>query len=244
MALARSRLASLPLHQQISEQLRSDIEAGVYQPGDRLPSEAQLMTQFTVSRITIRRAIANLVQQGLVQSQHGKGVFVSAHDRAIYSLSSPFVWFNEDMVRQGLTPYIQTLVFKAVQPPEAVRQTLALPPDGTHVYLQKKFLMVNQVAAALDITYLVPDLGKTFAAELKRNMTFPVLEQHGISVDRIDALLSCRQADSETATDLGLPLGSPILVYHHTAYSGDRPILYGETLSSGDRLAYSVTLKK
>ncbi|OUC16529.1 MAG: hypothetical protein B0A82_01290 [Alkalinema sp. CACIAM 70d] len=244
MALSRSRLASLPLHQQISEQLQSDIEAGVYQPGDRLPSEAQLMAQFTVSRITIRRAIANLVHQGLVQSHHGKGVFVSTHDRAIYSLSSPFIWFHEDMARQGLTPCIQTLVFKAVRPPDSVRQTLALPPDMTHVYLQKKFLRVNQVAAALDITYLVPDLGKIFAAELKQNMTFPVLEQHGISVDRIDALLSCRQADSETAAALGLTLGSPILVYHHTAYTGDRPILCGETLSSGDRLAYSVTLKK
>ncbi|MBD2326004.1 GntR family transcriptional regulator [Alkalinema sp. FACHB-956] len=235
---------SLPLHQQISEQLRSEIEAGTYQPGDRLPSEAQLMAQFTVSRITIRRAIANLVQQGLVQSHHGKGVFVTTHDRAIYSLSSPFVWFNEDMVRQGLTPRIQTLLFQAVPPPESVRQTLALPPEVTQVYLQKKFLMVNQVAAALDITYLVPDLGATYAAELKDKMTFPLLEQQGISVDRIDALLSCRQADSETAADLGLPLGSPILVYHHTAYTGDRPILYGETLSSGDRLAYAVTLKK
>jgi GntR family transcriptional regulator len=67
-------------------------------------------------------------------------------------------------------------------------------------------------------------------------MSFPTLERNGISISRIDAILSSRQADLETAAALGLSLGNPILVYEHTAYtSNDRPILCGETLSSGDR---------
>jgi GntR family transcriptional regulator len=233
-----------PLHLSISEQICDWIQSGKYQPGDRLPSESQLMTLFKVSRITIRRALANLSQQGLVQSQHGKGVFITNHQRAIYSLSSPFVLFNEAMVRQGLTNRVKTLVFRVVKPSETVRQKLALPPDINRVYLQKKFFLIDQVAAALDVTYIVPDLGQAFAAELKRNMTFPVLEQHGIPLDRIEAILSSRQADAETAAALGLSLGSPLLVYEHTAYTSDRPILCGETLSSGDRLSYAITLKK
>jgi GntR family transcriptional regulator len=233
-----------PLHLSISEQIRDWIQSGDYQPGDRLPSESQLMGLFDVSRITIRRALANLSQQGLVQSQHGKGVFVTHRRRAIYSLSSPFVLFDEDMVRQGLTNAVKTLIFKAVKPPASVRQILALPPEVNRVYLQKKFFLIDQIAAALDITYIVPDLGQAFATELKRNMTFPVLEQHGISIDRIDAILSSRQADAETAAALELSLGSPLLVYEHTAYTCDRPILCGETLSSGDRLSYAITLKK
>jgi GntR family transcriptional regulator len=109
----------------------------------------------------------------------------------------------------------------------------------------KKFFLIDQIAAALDITYIVPDLGKTYARELKQNMSFPTLERNGISIDRIDAILSSCQADPETAAALGLSLGSPILVYEHTAYTNhDRPILCGETLSSGDRLSYSITLKK
>ncbi|MCU0536961.1 MAG: GntR family transcriptional regulator [Hydrococcus sp. Prado102] len=236
---------SVPLHLSISEQIQAWLDSGKYQPGDRLPSETQLMAQFAVSRITIRRAISNLIQQGLVQSQHGKGVFVTKRRRAIYSLSSPFVLFNEDIQRQGLTMTVKSLVFKPVTPSDAVRKTLALSPEVTQVYLQKKFFLINQVAAALDITYIVPDLGQAFAEELKKNMTFPILETHGISIDRIEAILSSRQADSEIAAALELSLGSPIVVYEHTAYtSNDRPILCGETLSSGDRLSYSITLKK
>jgi GntR family transcriptional regulator len=244
MARDRSRQPLSPLHLSISEQIRTWIQSGKYQPGDRLPSESQLMALFSVSRITIRRALANLSQQGLVQSQHGKGVFVKKQQRAIYSLSSPFVLFNEDMVRQGLTNMVKTLVFKAVKPPDTVRRNLALAPEVSRVYLQKKFFLIDQVAAALDVTYIVPDLGQAFAAELKRNMTFPVLEQHDIHLDRIEAILSSRQADAETAAALGLSLGSPLLVYEHTAYTNNRPILCGETLSSGDRLSYAITLQK
>jgi GntR family transcriptional regulator len=236
--------SNIPLHLAISEQIGSWIAAGKYLPGDRLPSELQLMKQFAVSRITIRRALANLVQQGLVQSQQGKGVFVTDRHRAIYSLSSPFVLFNEDMVRQGLTTVVKTLIFKAIKPPANIRQTLELSSEIDRVYLQKKFLVINEAIAALDITYIVPDLGQAHAAELKQRMTFPVLEEQGIPIHRIAAVLSCRQADRETAEILGLSLGSPLLVYEHTAYSDRRPILCGETLSSGDRLAYSISLHK
>jgi GntR family transcriptional regulator len=234
-----------PLHLSISEQLKAAITAGQYPPDDRLPSEAQLMAQFAVSRITIRRALANLVQEGLVRSQRGKGVFVTARHPATYSLSSPFVLFDADMQRQGLNSSVKTLVFKPVKPTATVRHTLALAPDITQVYLQQKFFLINQVAAALDVTYIVPDLGQAYAAELKQNMTFPTLEKHGISIDRIAARLSCRQADATTSELLGLTLGSPILVYEHTAYTTDnRPIVCGETLSSGDRLAYAIDLQK
>jgi GntR family transcriptional regulator len=243
--MARSPQADVPLHQTITAQITAWITAGQYQPGDRLPSESQLVAQFAVSRITIRRVFANLVQQGLVESRRGKGVFVTDRHRAIYSLSSPFVLFDEDMQRQGLNSAVKTLIFKAVKPPASVRHTLALPAKTTQVYLQKKLFVIDQVAAALDVTYIVPDLGQPLAAELKQNMSFPVLEQHGISLDRIEAILSCRQSDSETAAILGLALGSPILVYEHTAYTTDnRPILCGETLSSGDRLAYAIALQK
>ncbi|HEY9818894.1 MAG TPA: GntR family transcriptional regulator, partial [Candidatus Obscuribacterales bacterium] len=63
-----------PLHLTISEKLLAEIDDGTYLPGEQLPSEYQLMLRFEVSRITIRRAIANLASQGLVEAQRGRGV--------------------------------------------------------------------------------------------------------------------------------------------------------------------------
>ncbi|KAB1988346.1 GntR family transcriptional regulator, partial [Haemophilus parainfluenzae] len=84
-----------PLHLSISERLRQEIFRGDYQAGEQLPSEHQLMQQFEVSRITVRRAIANLVQQGLVEAQRGRGVFVKAQHKVTRSLSNPLIFFDE-----------------------------------------------------------------------------------------------------------------------------------------------------
>jgi GntR family transcriptional regulator len=243
MISSQSERSQLPLHLRISEKIREWICIGQYLPGERLPSEHQLMEQFDVSRITVRRALSNLVHQGLIVSRHGKGAFVKEQQRVVYSLSSPFMFFDEDMARKGLTNSIKNLVFKSVQAPKHISQVLNLSERNSPVYWQKKLFSIEDVAVAMDVTYIVSELGQKYATELKQKMTFPVLEQHGIPLERLDATISCRQADYETSQYLELTLGSPLLVYSYTAYTtDDKPIVYGETLSSGDRLCYSVTL--
>src|SRR5262245_60657950 len=64
------------VYQQIADQLRSAIIEGRYGAGDRLPSEAELVATYDVSRVTARRALAVLSTEGLVDVQHGRGVFV------------------------------------------------------------------------------------------------------------------------------------------------------------------------
>ena len=235
----------IPLHLAISEQLRHQITNGEFKPGEQLPSEHQLMLQFAVSRITARRAIANLVNQGLVVSQRGKGVFVKEQRKVTYSLSSPMIFFEADMLRQGVTSSIRNLVFKSVSPPSTIRQTLQLSPNQSEVYLQKKLLLLNDVPVAVDITYILANLGKTYAKDLKQHMTFPTLEQNGVLIDRITATLESTRANPETSEYLGVPLGEPLIVYCYTAYTpAHQPIVTGEALSRGDRLAYSVEIRK
>ncbi|MGH3737258.1 MAG: GntR family transcriptional regulator [Micromonosporaceae bacterium] len=65
-----------PAYREVADALRSKIAAGEYEPGDQLPSEAKLQTEYDVSRITARSAIDLLRQEGLVVVEHGRGVFV------------------------------------------------------------------------------------------------------------------------------------------------------------------------
>ncbi|MBE9080426.1 GntR family transcriptional regulator [Romeria aff. gracilis LEGE 07310] len=233
-----------PLHQLISEKLRQQILEGEFQPGAQLPSEHQLIEQFQVSRITIRRAISNLNQQGLVISRRGRGVFVKERQKVTYSLSSPIVFFDQDMARQGFSSSIQNLTFELVlASADTCRKLELLPP--AEVFLQKKLLLLDQVPAAVDVTYLLPKFGKTYGDQLKSQMTFPTLEQNGIVVEHISATLECTRADYEASQHLNVPLGEPLLVYCYTAYTqGHQPILYGRAVSRGDRLCYSVEIMK
>jgi hypothetical protein len=77
-----------------------------------------------------------------------------------------------------------------------------IPPRNNEGVFTKKYYLIDQVAAALDITYIVQDLGKTYVSVLNQNMGFPTLERNGISIDQIEAILSSRQADPETAAAL------------------------------------------
>lgn len=129
--------AGIPKHLSISEQLRQWILSGQYLPGDQLPSEHKLMAQFEVSRITIRRALSNLAQQGLVVSQHGKGVFVKERGKVTYSLSSPLTLFDEDMARQGVSNSITNIVYELVTPSPEVKELLRLSSLQEEVYFQK-----------------------------------------------------------------------------------------------------------
>jgi GntR family transcriptional regulator len=234
-----------PLHLSISEKLREQITSGRFLPGEQLPSEHQLMSAFAVSRITVRRAIANLVNQGLVVAHQGKGVFVKEQRKVTYSLSSPLVFFEADMARQGVASALQNLQFAAITAPAKIQQALQLPFQNAEVYLQKKLLLLDNLPVGVDVTYILPHLGSALAEDLQRQMTFPILEKNGVTIERIEALLECTRANPEMSQHLNVPLGDPLLVYCYTAYThGNQPMVYGEAFSRGDRLCYSVTLKR
>ncbi|MCU0551418.1 MAG: GntR family transcriptional regulator [Leptolyngbya sp. Prado105] len=230
---------TFPLHLTISEKLRDRILSGMYQPGDQLPSEHQLMAEFEVSRITARRAIANLTQQGLVNVQRGRGAFVSMQQKVVYSLSSPLL-LEADLAQQEIEITVQTLSFERVAVPVDVQKVL----NCAIAYQQKKVLLFNGVPSCIDMTYILPELGKAYGKELRQKLTFTTLEKHGIYIKKIDAVIECTQADYEMGEQLEVPLGHPLIVYRHTAYTEDGAIVQGESISRGDRFCYSIQIER
>ena len=236
--------SSVPLHISISEKLRQQIEAGDYLPGEKLPSEHQLMEAFNVSRITARRAVANLVGQGLAKAKQGRGVFVIPQQKVAYSLSRSLIFLEEDLARKGIQFTFKNLTFRKTQPPQTVEVALHLL-DKTTVYLQKKLLLMDGAAGAVDISYIVAELGQQLGAQLKQQMTFPTLEANGIIIEQLDAVIECTHADYEMSGYLDVPLGQPLIVYRYTAYTNSQqPVLWGETISRADRFCYSLSIEK
>ena len=80
---AAARPEQAPLHRFIYEKLLAEINAGVYRPGDRLPSEAALCERFTTSRITVAKAIQTLQRDGLVMRRAGSGTYVEAPEPGV-----------------------------------------------------------------------------------------------------------------------------------------------------------------
>jgi GntR family transcriptional regulator len=122
--------ANLPLYQQLQRAIREAIETHVLGPDDALPAERQIASELSVSRITVRKAIEGLVEEGLLVRRQGSGNFVAARiEKNFAKLTS----FSEDMRSRGRTPHSEWLkrAEGAVTPEEAL--TLRLSP-GAPVY--------------------------------------------------------------------------------------------------------------
>lgn len=126
-----------------------------------------------------------------------------------------------------------------------MQKILQLSPDNPIAYLQKKLLFIDKVPGCVDITYIVPNIGQNLAAELQQNMTFPVLERNNYQIERVEAIIECTNANLELSEYLEVPLGHPLLVYRHTAYTTDNhPLVHGESISRGDRFCYAVSQQR
>jgi GntR family transcriptional regulator len=121
---------ALPLYQQLQRAIRDAIHSHVLAPDDALPAERQMASELSVSRITVRKAIDGLVEEGLLVRRQGSGNFVCSRiEKNFAKLTS----FSEDMRSRGRTPHSEWLKRSegAVSPEEAL--TLRLSP-GAPVY--------------------------------------------------------------------------------------------------------------
>lgn len=117
-----------PLYAQIKQLLRERILDGTYQPHQQMPSEAEMMAGFGVSRITVRQALADLQNEGLIFRLHGKGTFVSK-PKAFQDLGR-LQGFGEAMREHGYESFNRVLSLKSVTPAPAVAEKLQLPRRG------------------------------------------------------------------------------------------------------------------
>lgn len=102
------------LYQQVAAEIRSGIAAGEYEPGAPLPSEAQLIERYQVSRPTVRKAIAALRAEGLIEVIHGKGSYVRA-------LPAPAVTIERTITRTGKTFHTGHHTWKQAEAPTVYR---------------------------------------------------------------------------------------------------------------------------
>ena len=101
------RVAGLALWRQIADRIKGDISKDILRPGCKLPTEILLAQQFKVNRHTIRRSIAELVEEGLLKVEQGRGTFVVDH-LVDYQLGRR-TRFTETVLKQNKNPIAKTL---------------------------------------------------------------------------------------------------------------------------------------
>src|SRR5215469_9203186 len=163
------------LYARVETILAGEIADGVLKVGDQVPTEDTLIARFDVSRITVRRAIQNLVSRGLVEIRRGKGTFVAAPK--ITQELTELTGFVEDMHALGRKPTARVIGKKIVTADTTVAARLALT-KGQRVVRIHRVRLANGVPISFDETYLPLEIGKKIITNnLKVEPIFSLLER-------------------------------------------------------------------
>jgi GntR family transcriptional regulator len=231
------------MHTQIREIIRRRVLEGSYQPLSQMPSEAQMMESFSVSRITIRQALGDLQKEGLIFKVPGKGSFV-AKPKAFQNLSR-LQGFGEAMGPSGYETYSQVLSTRQVAASEVVSRRLNLPLGST-VYEIQRLRYLNREPISVDQSYFPLSLGERLIREdLATRDVFVILENDfGMHLTHADVQIEAISADEFLARQLRIIEGSPLLRIERLTHTKDQPIDFEFLYYRGDAFQYRLRIDR
>jgi GntR family transcriptional regulator len=230
------------LYARIEETIAREIAQGEYRPGDQLPTEDELIERFQVSRITVRRAIQNLVSRGVLEIRRGLGTFVLSP--RIEAELTKLTGFVEDMKSVGRKATARVVSQGVVAASARVAERLQLA-KGTKVMQIKRVRLADGMPVSFDETYLPLRLGQQIVRnDLRVHPIFTLLEEeYGIPLIEADYELEAVIATKAVADALQVKAGSPIFQIERTSLTtGHQPVDYEILSYRGDIVRFVTKL--
>jgi GntR family transcriptional regulator len=226
-----------PRYREIEAVLRERIAH--LRPGQRLPSDADLCSEFGVSRMTARHAMSQLADEGLVRRDPGRGTFVAeppTHRRANFLMT-----FSHEMRRQGRVPSSR-IVERCVRPPtDRERADLRIEREASVVELRRVRLADHEPVAVETAVLTARCSEAVLAADLETGSLHEALIGDGVVPTRGSSTIGAEAAGSDDAVLLGIPAGTPMLVERRLIYDQrGRPIERTESRYAADRYGLNV----
>lgn len=238
------RNSAVPLHTQIAETLRIQIQNDEFKDREHLPSERELAEKFVVSRMTVRQALQKLRHEGLIYHERGVGTFVN--NRKIDVHTRNLNGFSEEMASLGLSPSSRVLTLTRELADTDVMSDLQLG-NGAEVFHLERLRLADGEPMAFEKTflpaYLFPKLDEF---DLTKNSLYQVLqENYDLQMHHAEEILEAKLATAFVARQLGIRAGAPVLVVHRVVFSeSNQPIESAHTTYRADRYRATFYLSK
>jgi GntR family transcriptional regulator len=234
----------LPLYYQLKEVLKQQIQAGHLAPHTAIPSEPELVAQYHVSRATVRQALTELVHEGLLYRQHGRGTFV-CEPRVQQNLSE-LTSFSEELRRRGKRPGGLLLVSELVRGSSTVRGQLRLT-DEEQVIRLERLRTANETPMAYEIDYLpYPRAGGVYqrAKETAEGSLYTLMTSEGLHPYIAEQTLKADVASARESELLRISRQECGLRLICTTFDETgAPIAYTEAFYPGSQYEFHLTLR-
>jgi GntR family transcriptional regulator len=234
-------------YQQIADRLRDQIWSGALGPGERLPSEPDLVRQYEASRNTVRLAIALLTNQGLVVTRQGLGTFVVEPAQPFTALLSRIKMPPSDQYISAALPVIgaaaeeaetASLVVETAQASASVAERLQIR-QGDQVVIRRSERFIGDVPWLLVFSYFPMELARGTALEQAGTIeqgSIKLLSELGHPQVGFTDEIGARMPYARETDFFHLLTGTPVILVNRTAYSKQRPIRLTRYIYRADRV--------
>lgn len=231
--------AITPLYVQLMEELETSIRNGVYKPGDKIMTEAEMAKEYGVSLITVRKAVGSLMEKGLVVRKQGKGTFITKpkYSRNMKKLQS----FTEMCEQMGVKPGAQVLENRLIMADKKVADRLGIEPGSNVVYISRLRLADGE-PVQVEKSYFPLKYAFLLEEDLNNGSMFECLkEKAGAKVASSEKMIELCRATAEEAALMDVKKGDYLLFVKSTAYDENgEPMYAGIQLINGDRFSLYV----
>jgi len=230
----------IPMYQQIKEGIKSSIDKGVYKPKEKIPSEPELSQEYGASRITVRRAVEELCNEGYLVKMQGKGTFVSVprmhrkYTGAVNSIKS----FTEACREEGMVAGARVLECQIVPAQKEEAEFLGLEPNALLLHIQRIRTMDDMPVLLENHFFPYEEFRELMSEELQDKSIFEIVKnKFGREFsDTKYRTLEIVRASAEVAHKMSVPLNEPLFYMNVFFMDHDRkPLCIGRQYYHGSR---------
>lgn len=233
------RTGPVPLYYQISSRLERAIREGLIPAGARLENEISIGEKLGLSRPTVRRAIQELVDKGLLVRRRGIGTQVV---QARVSRPVELTSLHEDLSHSGIKPATRVLSLERV-PADAQTAALLNVTVGTEVTRIRRLRSADGTPMAVLENFLPPEFADITAEHLENKGLYEILRARGVTIKIANQTIGARRTQGDEHELLDIPKGSPLLTMDRVAFDqGGRVIEAGQHCYRPDLYSFSTTL--
>jgi GntR family transcriptional regulator len=197
------------LHRQLFLAIREQIRRGVYREGDPIPTEDQLCQSFGVSRITVRRAVADLVEDGWLVKRLGRGTFVKQTN--VNAQARTGSTFTESLAKRSKQTKVAVLEVSRCAPPPHVAAAMGLAEDSQVLYASRLRSIDNVPLLFVDSWVMLEYADAITGETLKRRSMSETLLSKGVRFRYVTEEITAVAADPHVAANLHVEVGAPLL---------------------------------
>lgn len=238
-----NKQSPVPIYYQIEEQIKQLIETGEYKPGDMIPSEREYTEKYDISRMTVRQAITNLVNEGYLYREKGKGTFVAKKkiEQPLIGLTS----FTEDMKARGMVPESRLIEFDIIPADATVAHNLELN-DGDTVYKISRVRLADNVPMAVETSCIPTKLVQGLTESIVDRSVYDYIENTlNLKIDYATQTVESALVRENERRLLKINENVPImLIQRNTFLEGGTPIEYVKSSYRADRYKFIVHMSR